>query len=290
MPKKPLYQKPKRTSKIISDLKINSMKKKLHEFEMDTIRENEVRTYYEEFQRFMNWSYPIDFKLEVFSGKRENRDDIARIILPTSANAPYILQVDIGAPLRLKEDYKSVLFHEFTHIYDDLTTHEMVRKSDLINPGSWYTEAHAIEIELLCSCKFLSINDAKKVALTEKFSYYNNAISILKFIENTHKAIQSQLDKEEYGAAIKRVQYYFGALRFVLKHCTFDDVELAKIKNDEYFSGHFSELIISIRNFVVKDCLSAGDFRAIRDISETIVGNLAHKKVVSDINKGNIPE
>lgn len=175
------FQKPKQKSKFIEQMKLEAARKKLHNLGMELIKEPEIKAYYTEFQKFMDWDYPLDFKIEAFSGKHEGRNSWATIQPPKRPGEPYILEVDITASSVRKNDYKSLLFHEFTHIYDDLTIHERVKKNGVENPGSWYTEAHATEIELMCSCGMEALNSTSKVYLADMIPYYGREISIAEF-------------------------------------------------------------------------------------------------------------
>lgn len=53
---------------------------------------------------------------------------------------------------------KSILFHEFTHIYDtNITFKEIINNENLISAINAYTEYHASQIEILSNIGYNSI-------------------------------------------------------------------------------------------------------------------------------------
>lgn len=99
-----------------------------------------INKYYKEYIQFMN----ISFDMSTFEIKfrKVTKDTFANV---KEVNGKYILTVD---PLLCKTPFaKSTLYHEFTHIYDNVIMSQLgVEQSYIYHV---YTEYHASQIEMM---------------------------------------------------------------------------------------------------------------------------------------------
>lgn len=273
------YVKQKKPNKVVEKFRVFQAQQKLHELGMELIKEPEIKLYYEEFQKFMKWEHPLDFKIEAFHAKREGRNSWATVQMPQRLGDPYVLEVDITASKIRKNDYKSLLFHEFTHIYDELTIHENIKKQGVAKPGTWYTEAHATEVELMCSCGIDSYFDDRKVEVSSKIPYYSEEITIADFGSRKEKEIEYRIREKDYVGAIKHLQYYIGYLKFLEKHCNDSKSEIDK--GIIFIYTNFGLEALLIKDIIFKKVITVTNFNRINNLSRIVIHNvIKHQKKI----------
>lgn len=280
-PRPPQYVKPKPRNKTLEKIQINLAKKKLLDLGMELIKESEIKAFFEDYQTFMDWNHPLDFVVEPFYAKREGRNCWATVIPPQEEGKPYVLEVDITASSIRKNDYKALLFHEFTHIYDDLTIHTRIRKNGVIKPGSWYTEAHATEIELMCASGIDSYASNERVNLSCLIPYYGREITLESFALQKEQEIKLRIADNDIPGAIKHLQYYIGFVRFVMYHCEPAEYDLVKQESDQLIISTFGEEARLIRDLLLRTSISSNAFNRINNLQSILLKRLAIKQIIS---------
>ena len=273
-PKSKGYQKPKPTNILILQMKKKAAEKKLHDLKMGYIKEPEIKAFYAEFQIFMGWDHPLDFKIEAAVTKAEERKSWATVRPPATENEPYVLEVDVTASAVRKNDYKMLMFHEFTHIYDGLTIHKKAKQKGIERTGSWYTEVHATEIQLMCACGFDSAFSDQKVLITDTIPYYGMEISINEFGNRKRSEIETRLGQRDISGAVKHLQYYIGYLRFIKYHCASNEAELEQILGTEFLKSKFGDDAINIRDLLLGDYFPVVRFKRIANLEYRLLARL----------------
>ena len=120
---------------------------------------------------------------------------------------------------------KSILFHEFTHIYDaNITFKEIIDNENLISAINAYTEYHASQIEILSNIGYNSIFKKNKFNINAKIYYKNEMMDIEHYlvyplsdatlILNKERYAYINLSNDEYNLkyvrAAKNIWYYLG--------------------------------------------------------------------------------
>lgn len=273
-PKNKGYQKPKSTNKFILQMQKKAAEKKLHDLKMGYIKEPEIKAFYEEFQTFMNWDHPLDFKIEAAVTTSDERKSWATVRPPENEKEPYVLEVDVTASAVRKNDYKMLMYHEFTHIYDGLTIHDKAKQKGIERTGSWYTEVHATEIELMCACDFDSAASSQKVDIKKAIPYYGTEITIEEFGSRKRSEIESRISQKDIVGAVKHLQYYIGYIRFAKYHCALNEAEWDQIIATEFLKKNFGEAVISIRDLLLKDYFPVIWFNRITNLEYKLLTGL----------------
>lgn len=128
-----------------------------------------VQEYYQEYKFFVN-----DFSLPPINPVFNMNDKIhtgtlAYINIDEIMKSPINIYIDSKLFLLNKQVYKSVLFHEFTHILDGVYTLTSInddKKFDKLM--ATYSEYHASQIELLCVLGYTKLPIVKKFKLSSK--------------------------------------------------------------------------------------------------------------------------
>lgn len=149
----------------------------------------------------------------------------------------YMLNVYNGA---YTKKLKAILFHEFTHIYDDelFIKKHCISNNDNTKRKKWvYKEVHAEQIKTLCMLGFKTINDIppidhntiikgmrnKKITFHDYCIEYrdelNKKIDIMKSLQNggVFKMSLGQCNQN-----INYILYYIGIISVYKKYCTYD--------------------------------------------------------------------
>ena len=130
--------------------------------------------------------------------------------------------------------YKSILFHEFTHIFDLSNTLKNYNATEQNSLMSTYSEYHASQIELLCNLGYTSIPIYKKFYMSDKVVYQNEIESVeetltrplsdaLAVLNKNQDAFISLPDKDyniKYVKTKKNIMYYLGKYNVCQKYAT----------------------------------------------------------------------
>lgn len=187
----------------------------------------------------MNWDNAPELKINIYD--KEN-DVYASIICPEKDDTCYVLQIYKGTKEKRRNDYKALLYHEFTHIYDCTTIKPVILKS--ANVFSWYTEAHAVVVSLMYLCGFENVEATKKVDITDNVNYRNKKISLDDYFKKTFNNISQRIENEDFEIG-KSIQYYFGCLRFYKDFCLFDSSYYIELLKANYFNELFGSYVIT---------------------------------------------
>lgn len=266
---------------MLEKITLNRLKEEQRQLTLKAVKEPEVHRYYNDFQTFMNWKDPPAF--EVCPIHTDNFH--AETIAPTTSNSPFTIELSPAVSRMQGNSYKAVLYHEFTHIFDDVTIHKEIIDAGLSKPASWYTEAHATEIELMYLCGFENAQSTNRIPFESTIYFSGAEITLAEFGEQKKREFKEHLSvakqkrsegqaddaRANFAAAIKRVQYYFGFLRFVKFHC---DVEIDLIRyllDDNTFHNDLGLDVLKIRSLICKRNLSHENFQEMNEYSQNLI-------------------
>lgn len=217
-PKYKKYLHPKQQNPALQKITKNITEQKLHQKGLDAVKEKDVYQYYSEFQIFMKWENPPDYKIEPIITNKYH----AETKMPSESGEPFIIEISPAVVAIQGDSYKATLYHEFTHIYDDSIIHQEVIQSGIPKTTTWYTEAHAIEIELMLLCGFESVSDRRKIPFDTTIHYCGAEISLIEFgnqkineylnhLSAAKEKLQDGINREAttcYAEAIKRLHSF----------------------------------------------------------------------------------
>lgn len=184
-----------------------------------------------QYQKFRKENNP-PIELSVMNGMHRASAMLAVTIPPNKQGGLYQLKIDEVLFNKGKSEIKQVLFHEFTHIYDDAQTTEYVNGKPIRICES-YSEINASKIELMSAFGFNSISQIKYVGLNDCLWKDGNKITLSEFflkacnkitvIPATTVGISSdELSKIE----AKQILYCIGFLSFIKSYCREDSEQL----------------------------------------------------------------
>lgn len=131
---------------------------------------------------------------------------------------------------------KSILFHEFTHVFDGVQTFETIRLSDVDKFNkimATYSEYHASQIEILCNIGYKKAKPiTKKFKMSDKVYFKDEFVDIENYIIypladasvilDKNKHAYFNLNDNEYNIkyvmAQKSIMYYLGKYNICEKY------------------------------------------------------------------------
>lgn len=114
----------------------------------DKIRVNaKIKAFYKSFKSFICCDDLPDFKIEYVDSREDNSIIYIAKIFPY--HNPIILKYNIAYLNEKSKDFKTMLVHEFTHLYDCHILSKKYNEDFLKRNLSLYTEYHAVQIEIL---------------------------------------------------------------------------------------------------------------------------------------------
>jgi hypothetical protein len=229
--------------------------------QLDTAR---IEKCYKDFQNFMNWDNPAKFILQP---TYENPSDEATVHEPKEPDGPYIFDIFVGVQIKYQYDFDSFLFHEFTHIYDRNTLYPVLKSGGVENPVAWYSEAHAIKIELMRAYGFNSITDVKPVSLSDTTGHINKHISLEDRILDMIDSIEKAVADKNLSLVLNFGQYFLGFILFMKSFCKYDDKTEQKLFPKEKLMIIFGEYYFKVAELVFSNDTSPESFKLCRDYS-----------------------
>lgn len=211
-----------------------------------------IYKYYDDFKKFMSSEQLPDIKIKrLFENNvyaKLNHNDLIK--------GKYILNINIDLFKYNEKFIRSILFHEFTHVYDFYMIHSNFTNEETLNLMTSYSEYNASKIELISQ---LGIDNIKSI--TKRFPnnfnvvYKNETIKIDEYviyplasamgiIESERKAFNNLSDfeyAEKFMTSEKFMMYYYGKLDAANKYL---DTPIPNIylKNKTVFYNELEQL------------------------------------------------
>jgi len=160
----------------------------------------------EEYKRFINNSNLPNFKIIFSHNTKENPDYVMRV---EAYKRPIILYVNSGYMIDRSFDYKSTLYHEFTHLWDYGNLLKNMPSDEKSKRLSLLTEFHASYVESLFIMGAKTINDIQILEMDKITGMINNDILLIK--ETGEKFTQTKAPKD-YDHLLSSYMYYFGRI------------------------------------------------------------------------------
>lgn len=105
---------------------------------------------------------------------------------------------------------RSLLFHEFTHIYDDKAFINQDGRKKIAFHG--VTEYHAAQIELLYLVGAASVNHIDNFSMNKKILSHFMEESIQEFLERSHQRVKEFINTDYYKTSIGALGQSLGAI------------------------------------------------------------------------------
>ena len=152
---------------------------------------NELQKLYKEYMIFIGKDDLPAFSTELFNAYNN----------PTSAEAfmsfknnKYIFNIEQHKFMLFPDTVKSLAFHEFTHIWDDCIFLQELAYNERKKLTHWFTEYHAVQIDMMCACGFDNISSAK-ILDDNTMIFRDNHPKILKeYIDFSYKGFIITID------------------------------------------------------------------------------------------------
>lgn len=183
-----------------------------------------IYKFYEEYKIFINSATLPDIKIEIIDN---DEDAFSYFHMDDLEVQKYILYVKESLFDYNEKFTKSILFHEFTHLYDFLQYTKIFSKEDTRLLMNYCSEYNASKTELLCQLYNTNLDEIKvKKKLTKTLWYkqnneqVNNYImyplaDLLAIIEDDHNDMKN-ISGHEFAKRFVRSEqfavYYFGKL------------------------------------------------------------------------------
>lgn len=186
---------------------------------------DQVQNYYREFKKFINNAMLPDIIPIVKSDRNDIFSSYAYIDKDFLYLSPIPLYVSTKLFTYKEQFYKSILYHEFTHIYDYYITFSSLSKEIKDKMMSIYSEYHASQIEILTNIRYeRAYNIFKKFSMNTKLVLEDEIVNVDKYllfplssslaiIDNEPMAFY-ELDNQEYSKNYVKARnnaiYYLG--------------------------------------------------------------------------------
>lgn len=251
MGKKNTYHPKKQASKFILELQKKQLASKL--LQSSEINKEEVIRIYKDYQLFMNWKDAPSIEIEIFNN---DPDKLAWVEPPAEENTHFILHIFEGLKARCQKDYESVLFHEFTHVFDHVNLFPIFEKIGAQNVFAWYSEANAVVIAMMNLLDFQNIKQEKLIDLSETIGYRNEEKTLREYFDLMFDEIKLNLTSKDFINTGKHLQYYFGCLKFFVKYCPKSTENFKSLCNTEFMVMNFGRSIMDILSCIFTDDLT----------------------------------
>lgn len=193
-----------------------------------------------------------------------------------------VLEVSKLYFIALKQGAVPVLYHEFTHVYDDSI---VVPSNDLKKFGLLtYTEFHATVVQSMIASGYTSYYKDKKITSNSKIVDMFDNCTIAEYFEklnNTNQRISVDTAniKTSFKSAYYQMLYYFGRMYFAEKYVT-DKVPVSL----DVFLSIFGENIIILRGLLFKNDNSNSVLLQLGKTQEQIIQDFDNKYNSISIN------
>lgn len=180
-----------------------------------------------------------------------------------------ILEVSKMYFIALKQGAVPVLYHEFTHVYDDTM---IIPSNDLEKFGLLtYTEFHATIVQSMVASGYTSYYKDKKVASNGKFIDMFDNCTIAEYFEklnniNQNISVDTTNIKTSFKSAYYQMLYYLGRMYFVEKYVS-DKVPASL----DVFLSIFGENIIILKDLLFRNDNSNSMLLRLGKIQEQII-------------------
>lgn len=198
------------------------------------IKDKQILATYENYQRWMGIKDLPLFKI------KHQKTPTDGLFAEIDFENPLTLYIDPVLWTYKTDTIASILYHEFTHIYDACVLFGSIeaRNEDLLH---FYTEYHATQIQVLKNCEF---DDQKEIVLINRKRYEDLWIkAIIECI--------SPFDVLAYKKAKRNLGYYLGASNMYHNICQNprDAIEIKNpIKTFNQYIDPIKEILLPLNN------------------------------------------
>lgn len=214
---------------------------------------SKIAPFYEEYKDFMLFYNLPKFEVKPYNGTEKKS---ATTSISYSKNK-FVLSIEQHQFTLARGTIKSLLFHEFTHIYDYTTILPDLSYSERNELLHAYTEYHATQVEMMCACDFKKVNDIKRID-NEQIIYNGNCpMNIIDYLifekqdylETVKELVTQKCTIHDEIMVIVHSIYYQSKMDFFNKYCSFNISEVTDIYSAQNICGDkFVQLISLITN------------------------------------------
>lgn len=217
-----------------------------------------------------NIDFPENVKINTFNGYQSKGREFGGLVIPNNSEELYVLNLEQMAVAAM---HKEILYHEFTHIMDNVIINTHISFENKLHNLHFLSEVRAKYIEYLFRAGFKDVKDNKRlnskslvlsdlvfkpISFTSEIERYNNKII---------NDINSISDKNFFDV-INQIYYYIGFAVFAEKHSdsTIDFTPIIE-KLSPMLGDTIQELIESSKMIPL-------DFNQIEQNVVTTIGNI----------------
>lgn len=232
--------------------------------------EKMVKEYCKDYIQFINPNFNMPKFLIKF--KMATRDVFANVRQLEDA---YIVTVD---PFLCKMPFaKETLYHEFTHIYDDILLYPKITNRMSIIP---FTEFHATYIQMMVATGFDSYKNNKKISLATGIKDGVHNCTLREYINQETKYNQTKLAIDtvnpikSFNYIYYLMLYHIGKMYFAKENCIEDTKQLFDLKP---FEDIFGELVYILKDTLFLNHPDKQYFELLSKCQETIINGFDFK-------------
>lgn len=218
-----------------------------------------VKSLYNEYKKFINCDLLPDYELHPFNfliNKNNIIENSMSAKVEFKNNTP-ILSIEENIFKIKPQTAEAILFHEFTHIWDETTYLQNLSYEERKFILHSYTEYHATYIQMMRACNFNNIKDDKK--LDENVTVYDdnkpqNIINYIKSLENDYLDTVRNIIFKDFQPIDTLMLIIYGLylqskIDFFENYCSFNINQLINTQVAiDLFGDNFNKLIELIRN------------------------------------------
>lgn len=189
----------------------------------------------------------------------------------------YILQTNKLTIITMGQRAIPILYHEFTHIYDDILLYPKITNRMSIIP---FTEFHATYIQMMVATGFDSYKNNKKISLATGIKDGVHNCTLREYINQETKYNQTKLAIDtvnpikSFNYIYYLMLYHIGKMYFAKENCIEDTKQLFDLKP---FEDIFGELVYILKDTLFLNHPDKQYFELLSKCQETIINGFDFK-------------
>lgn len=187
---------------------MNNSNKKKQDLLQKTVTRQKCNQWYKEFKKFLALDTLPQVNIIPILNEDTPQCEVKHPEDRNKAHDIYVNQLLI--PVYGFNPTKTIIFHEFTHVYDDYILYPDLPSSKKHGYIWCYSEYHATYIEMLCSLGFTHCNEQKKITLDSPI-YHEFQKTLKDFLvkenEDMHITINTLIEDRSCDNAIRILRF-----------------------------------------------------------------------------------
>ena len=178
--------------------------------EEKVIWEAQIRKEYKKFSKFIGSDQLPKFNIEFVDPTIEDINYGMKVKYSPSPT----LKINMGFMIR--GNFQAMLFHEFTHLWDNAVLCNNKDEKTKRKILSLYSEYHASQVEFLKFIGCDELNSNKKVAPTDTFKHSGEKHTVQQYFESKIEFLEEVLDKYQTNRSLKTFKSVVNGYMYLL--------------------------------------------------------------------------